>query len=136
MHDGDLRGTVPQGPPDEPGQQGLDQEAARQDRKVMWPQEQGRQEHQSTVHVPQTGSLGRDVCSEDLRLKHVSDAREQNAKDKHVHKTRFNDAPKKKQNKLAHISPQRPSVYSANKPQPRLPGAQWKRQDPSVCALR
>lgn len=45
MHDGDLRGVVPQGFPDVLGHHCLDQEATHQDGKVMWPKKQGCQEH-------------------------------------------------------------------------------------------
>lgn len=94
MHGRDLRGVVPQGPPDEPGHHGLDQEAAQQDRKVVRPDQQRCQQHEAPVKVPQARGLACVVRSKDSRLKQVFGAREQKAKDKHIDKTSLNDAPK------------------------------------------
>lgn len=95
VHDGDLGCVVPQRLPDAPGHDCLDQEAEHQDGQVVWPQQQCCQEDQPAVQFPQARGPDFGVCSGDLGSQQVSGAREQNAKDKDVNKTSFDNTPGK-----------------------------------------
>lgn len=97
VHDGGLSCIVVELLPDELGHEGLDQQAAAKHWQVVSSKQEGNQQNQAAVNLPQSLALQLGVCSDDLRPQEVFGAGEEDPQNEDVNEAGLHCSPERKE---------------------------------------